>query len=161
MDTTLPRSLFVEALERAGLDPEALHTDYSDRAMHGATCPALYLDSHAEGYAFMAALGAALLAGYEAGVAEAQALVEVAQTTRTDSMGLGIVIYWPGLQLEALEGVEALFAAAFPEAALEEHLGEESNAAHLVDTHGWLPPMEGSSPSDVEAQHRIAHEQTG
>jgi hypothetical protein len=151
MDTTLPRSLFDQAMETAGLDPTALHTDYSGRAMYGATCPALYLDSPAEAYAFMATLGVASQAGvdqvYDDGVAEAEAVVAVAKATRQDSMGLGIVIYWPGLHLDDWEGVEDHLAA----------IG--SDAAHLVDVHGWMPPAQGSSPSDVAAQHRIAHEQ--
>lgn len=35
---------------------------------------------------------------------------------------------------------------------------DAADVDHLVDDHGWLRPLEGSSPSDVRAQHTLAHE---
>lgn len=41
--------------------------------------------------------------------------------------------------------------------ATREHLAA-ADVAHLVGGHGWLAPLPGSSPSDVRAQHTLAHE---
>lgn len=85
------------AVDAAGLEDDVLHLDYSGRAMYGATCPAVYVDGFGDAAAFLAALTATV--AEESNYFEAQEVVELARTTRTDGMGRGIVAYWPDLRV--------------------------------------------------------------
>lgn len=91
------RTQLEAAVDAAGLKDDVLHLDYSGRAMYGATCPAVYVDSFGDAAAFLAALAAN--AAEENNYWVAQEVVELARTTRTDGMGRGIVAYWPELRV--------------------------------------------------------------
>jgi hypothetical protein len=91
-----------EQLDRAAVNAclevdegAVIHTDYSGRGMYGATCPALYATSQADVYAFMAALAGVIA---EDG-GDADDAVALARLTRTDQMGMGIVAYWPTVEV--------------------------------------------------------------
>lgn len=73
----------------AGIDPdEGVRTDYSGRGMYGKVCVSFDLERAAD----LMSLGAAILT--EGGP---DLLDEFRDRARTDSMGLGIVAYFPGI----------------------------------------------------------------
>jgi hypothetical protein len=100
MSMDLSRETFENILEEAELDPsEVIREGYSGRAMYGATCPALSLDSDGQLARFMVAAGR-VQADIENGAdGEEFNAIKLADMVRTDSMGYGIVAYFPGLTL--------------------------------------------------------------
>jgi hypothetical protein len=78
----------IEILEDAELSPES----YSGRAMYGARCVSV------SGALVEAAVGAAavLVAGDDA-----EDVAHLMSTTKSDSLGLGIVLYWPSMRWPA------------------------------------------------------------
>ncbi len=86
----MPRELSIEAVETittaAGLDLEAVQGDYSGRMMFGATCISWDLDNAAEMLRLSIAISTAL--GDEG--------LQMVDAARTDSMGLGLIVYFPG-----------------------------------------------------------------
>lgn len=74
-----------------------LDTTYSGRCMHGARCVALITDRDDERTTFE--LGMRLAVDLAVGAGELE-LVELLADKRScvDSMGLGSVIYWPGVE---------------------------------------------------------------
>lgn len=88
-------SITYEALEQT-LDYAALHNtpaprSYSGRGMEGDECAAVVVGDEAEFALFFVALPTII------GEDQAQ---YVAKHTRTDGMGRGIVVYWPGIEIE-------------------------------------------------------------
>lgn len=81
---------FITTLESAGYAPRP----YSGRFMYGAQCVAVDTDESGEplSYTDLLAMGANLALGCGDGV------LDVFANTRLDSMGLGIVVYWPWLE---------------------------------------------------------------
>ncbi|UOW93060.1 hypothetical protein SEA_CAIB_76 [Gordonia phage CaiB] len=79
-------------------DPEEdVRTDYIGRGMYGRTCIA-YEGSNAT--AFLAAVVGAAIGRENGDVTIWDLVEELGQLTeRSDSMGLGRITYWPGLQL--------------------------------------------------------------
>lgn len=76
----------------AGLDPdESIRTDYSGRGMYGKQCVAFDLEAIAD----LFSLGGAVQA--ECG---ADVMADFAGRCRTDSMGMGMVAYFPGITCE-------------------------------------------------------------
>jgi hypothetical protein len=77
-------------LEDAGLEPAS----YSGRGMHGRHCVSIKGTSdECEVIADMVAQ--AVISG-----ADVLDLCDVIRSTRTDSLGMGVVMYWPGLKLD-------------------------------------------------------------
>jgi hypothetical protein len=98
----IPRRQFDQAAEDAGLDPmEDVVYDYSGRVMYGASCPALWVAGHAEAHRFVVALTVIATQQSDGPGLSPDDLMDWAASTRTDQMGQGIVVYWPGLELTA------------------------------------------------------------
>lgn len=74
------------------LDLEA-RTDYSGRGMYGDTCIGFDVDSLAE----LVRIGA--VAQQLFGDDNPELVHALARGARTDSMGLGSIVYWPGISL--------------------------------------------------------------
>lgn len=74
--------------------------DYFGRAMYGVTCAAVCLDSQADAFRLFAQLG--ILAGNGSDTDDEDDLAHLLEnligSARTDSMGHGIVVYFPGWQ---------------------------------------------------------------
>jgi hypothetical protein len=86
---TIDRTTIVNALSAAGLDDDALYTDYSGRAMYGDTCLGIVHDGLGELLTIVVELDRA---GLELGwLANA----------RQDSMGHSDITYFPGVTVEA------------------------------------------------------------
>ena len=75
-----------EALDEAGFD----HCEYSGRGMYGKQCVGVKLEGHTDAYEMFA-----LIAGENPEFG-----AELARSARTDDMGLGIIVYWPGARIE-------------------------------------------------------------
>lgn len=120
-DKTIARDWIVTALENMGQSGEdSLRGGYSGRGMYGATCPAVVLDSSAQVAMFAVELTRqAMYAGLEdvptaeggmtpsSAVHKASDLCEdmvdvvtnLFDNAREDSMGRGVVVYFPGWTL--------------------------------------------------------------
>lgn len=93
---------FLELLDVAEIDTDAFREKgYSGRGMYGRSCPGVDLDNFSGLVLLMVAAGR---------MAEARDLdddqtgerfdaEEFARTVCTDSMGMGIIVYWPSLTL--------------------------------------------------------------
>jgi hypothetical protein len=71
--------------------------DYSGRGMYGERCPSFNADTESEAFSAFVRLAEdnPEMAAY------------LAKTARTDSMGRGMVIYWPSITYPKTEGAEA------------------------------------------------------
>lgn len=120
-DKTIARDWMTTALENMGQDGEdSLREGYSGRGMYGAECPAVVLDSSAQVAMFAVELSRqAMYAGLEEvptadgdmtparAVHAASDLCEntidvvtnLFDNAREDSMGRGVVVYFPGWTL--------------------------------------------------------------
>lgn len=80
------------ALDAADIDPEdaSIRTDYSGRGMFGRTSAAVTLPSPTALTPFLTALCLEMAGNGRADTARA-----LAAQTNTDSMGRGIIAYWP------------------------------------------------------------------
>lgn len=87
--------MLAESLEEA-TGGTATITRYSGRAMYGTQCLAIDTD-----YAVSTVMGVIydLMADATEASAELARLLAVREDVRTDSMGLGAVVYWPGISL--------------------------------------------------------------
>lgn len=81
----------MEIAVEAGIPEEAVRTDYSGRYMYGATCVGFDLSGASE----MLSLGAALR-----NECDVETLEQFESAATTDSMGMGIVVYFPGIEVE-------------------------------------------------------------
>jgi len=77
-----------EIADDAGIDEDNVRTDYSGRGMYGRTCVGFDLDSKGD----LLNLGASLQAN--------GLLDEFYSSASFDSMGLGIIVYFPGIKCE-------------------------------------------------------------
>ena len=78
-------SILEDLAQEVGLYPEAVRTEYSGRGMYGKRCVGIVLDDVTQ----MLTIGAGLQ----------EALGEI-PNARTDSMGRGMILYFPDLQVE-------------------------------------------------------------
>jgi hypothetical protein len=82
---TVSREALEDACYDADLDPDsAIRADYSGRAMYGATCLGLVHDGQGELIKFVIAL-----------VQYDEDAADWLSSTRSDSMGLSQITYWP------------------------------------------------------------------
>jgi hypothetical protein len=88
-----------DAKDIADMIEAELYTDYSGRAMYGETCIGFVFDRYAETSELDLAFAAADVLGLE----EAR---DAFTRSRSDSMGLDSIVYFPGLQLEKDEDDE-------------------------------------------------------
>ncbi len=97
-----------EIIELAEIEREnegaVLDVAYSGRAMWGGTCPAIRIDSQADLNRFFVAAGIREAQFQEATEHYNAPLVafdamELARHVRVDSMGFGLIAYWPDLKL--------------------------------------------------------------
>lgn len=94
--------LTAEDIERMADQTDLGYHPYSGRGMFGRECPSVYAQSFQELSQLIAECDS---------VEQAAWLLEYA---RTDSMGRGIVIYWPSIRLERDEGAEQRSPHALP-----------------------------------------------
>lgn len=85
-----------EVAEIVGLDEDDVRTGYSGRGMYGKTCVGFDLD----GSSALLALGAALAAVFP------NEYEDFIHRARTDGMGRGIIVYFPGIETDAVESDE-------------------------------------------------------
>lgn len=83
----LEAETIAQAIEDVGFEPV---TDYSGRFMYGKECPGFESDSMGEVFDLFVALA-------EADPKLAHAMAKAA---RTDSMGRGMIVYWPDATYE-------------------------------------------------------------
>lgn len=84
---------FQKLLEDAGLTPRS----YSGRGMYGKQC--LGVDSNGSGMEVIATL-ISLLAENEVTQSDLRELADILEDSKTDSMGRGIIMYWPNIPFE-------------------------------------------------------------
>jgi hypothetical protein len=102
---TLKLSTVEEALDIASIwEDYDIRKDYSGRGMYGKTCFGITFRRGGDSYRFMAAVTAALIAGSEideeTGEDGQDVALELADAATADSMGLGMILYFPGWKLE-------------------------------------------------------------
>lgn len=95
------RTYPLDAITKAADDFEAVRSDgYSGRGMYGNTCAAVTFDSMREAFRFFALLGSFATSDDDAAMdpnhPATQRLFALLSTVQTDSMGIGIVAYFPG-----------------------------------------------------------------
>jgi hypothetical protein len=93
----ISRDFVEDTLNYAGVYPEnsrSIRGDYSGRGMNGRQCFALVVSEN-EVIKFMVAVGAQ----------DEDLGFELADKTRSDQLGLNIVYYWPGVELDDEESV--------------------------------------------------------
>lgn len=78
------------------VDADNFRPNYSGRAMYGQTCIGFVLNSRME----VMQLGAAMALGFGSDV---PFIINLLTEVRTDDMGLGIIVYFPNVQLEEEE----------------------------------------------------------
>lgn len=90
----LPREILDSALDATGIDvlDYAIRTHYRGRGMFGDACAAVELEEQQQALQLLVALGA------EFACDTVQAL-ELARNARTDSLGTGVVLYFPEVEL--------------------------------------------------------------
>lgn len=86
----------LELVYALDLDQDAIYPEYSGRGMYGRTCVGIVLDRYTD--TNQALLGVALADTF--GTDDAW---DIARAMRTDSMGLGTIVYFPGWELEDAE----------------------------------------------------------
>lgn len=67
--------------------------DYSGRGMYGDRCPSFDVEDEAEAFSVFVRLA----------VEDEEMAAYLARTARTDSMGRGMVVYWPSITYEKTE----------------------------------------------------------
>jgi hypothetical protein len=92
------------ALQEADLDITVRH-NYSGRGMYGTTCLGFDVDRGTTAFEFGIRLGQLL--GDNPEIADDELLDEMADNNAIDSMGLGSIIYFPSVRVEAEEDEEA------------------------------------------------------
>lgn len=101
MEQKIDREIIEEILETAGLfDDEAnIRESYSGRGMYGSACFGIVFESESAVFRFMAAAGRTE-ADREHDERPGFDSISFARSARTDSMGHGVIAYWPGWNLE-------------------------------------------------------------
>lgn len=99
---TIKYSALADACYAAGLEPEEIiRTDYSSRWMFGETCFGLDVGDLSQALTVLVLL--AMHAADDAdpyNSANVYQLPELASVGRWDNMGLGLIVYFPGWQVE-------------------------------------------------------------
>jgi hypothetical protein len=96
---TFPLALITEALDGM-VDDDSVRTDgYSGKGMYGNTCAGITFDSVSQSFRFFTELGRIAVA-YEADddealEAAAGAVLDLVDAAATDSMGRGVIVYFP------------------------------------------------------------------
>ena len=88
---TIKRSDIVDILDMVNIPEDAIREAYSGRGMYGKTCFGLDVDNHQAAYRFFAAAGQML---------DEDVAVDLAESANWDSMGLGIIVYFPRITLK-------------------------------------------------------------
>jgi len=100
--TYLKRSLINMALANANLvdgeDGVNVRSDYSGRGMYGGTCFGVDFDRESDSYKFLVSL--ALVMAEDDEEWGDQHAMDLAEQAVTDSMGRGMIVYFPGVKLE-------------------------------------------------------------
>jgi hypothetical protein len=99
--TAIPRRIIEDALLELRDNEDGINLDYSGRGMFGKTCFAISFDNAAELYRFGFILGRAAMEAEEdyspTLTSNLEALID---RTKIDSLGTGIVAYFPGFTLD-------------------------------------------------------------
>lgn len=92
----IARTDIAAAAENIDLSPDeySIREAYEGRGMYGRTCAAVDLPSAGKVTELLVALAMQMT---EEG--QSEDVLELARKTRTDSMGLGVVAYWPGVEI--------------------------------------------------------------
>jgi hypothetical protein len=99
--TVIPRRIIEDALLELRDNEDGINLDYSGRGMFGKTCFAISFDNVAELYRFGFILGrAAMEAGEYYSPTLMSNLEALIDRTKIDSLGTGIVAYFPGFMLD-------------------------------------------------------------
>lgn len=91
MSTNLNRDVIIGALYDAGLDEDNLYEGYSGRGMYGRCCFGITDDNTRGPVKFLIALARNL---------RAELADSLADAWTQDNLGLGVVVYFPGYELE-------------------------------------------------------------
>lgn len=91
----MAKHLLQQLAEDAGLSTR----DYSGRCMYGASCLGVEGD---DTVSIFAALFQAV-ADNEPMFEEIQEIADALKNTRSDSMGLGVILYWPSVKFDGKE----------------------------------------------------------
>jgi hypothetical protein len=96
---TFPLSLIMEALDGLVDEDDVRETGYSGRGMYGNTCAGITFDSVTQSFRFFTELGRIAVA-YESDDDEALeqaagAVLDLVDAAATDSMGRGVIVYFP------------------------------------------------------------------
>jgi hypothetical protein len=92
-----------QVCDTLNLDGDNIRTDYSGRGMAGDTCLGIVVDDYTNATQVGAALMMLVLAEKQAAdddfdiLYDGDDLLEVLGRTRTDSMGLDQIVYWPNI----------------------------------------------------------------
>lgn len=98
MKITLPVELLDDVAYSADLEPDDVRTEYSGRAMYGASCVGV-VGSPGSGMRFaFELLDKIRETNSEENGLDLDELKDVLSDVRTDSMGLDMITYWPKLQ---------------------------------------------------------------
>lgn len=95
-DNTICALLINDALDRAGVETDDIRNDYSGRGMYGDSCASITFNNYPEIAVFTFHL--ALVAeeqDTEDGTDWADRAASFVRCMRTDTMGLGVVAYFP------------------------------------------------------------------
>jgi hypothetical protein len=76
----------------AGLDQDAIHSNYSGRGMYGAECIGFVIDGSIGSAAMRLGIALNIVLGEE----KATDLVD---RVKSDNMGLGTILYFPGVKI--------------------------------------------------------------
>jgi hypothetical protein len=96
---TFPLSLIMEALDGLVDDGDVRTDGYSGKGMYGNTCAGITFDSVTQSFRFFTELGRIAVA-YESDDDEALeqaagAVLDLVDAATTDSMGRGVIVYFP------------------------------------------------------------------
>jgi hypothetical protein len=108
MTRTLPLGPIEDACYQADLDPdEAIRTNYSGRYMYGRNCFGLVVDSLSQAVRVLLELA---FDSADCGTSDSldrDVIEELGQSMATDNMGLSMIVYFPGFNLEGADDEEA------------------------------------------------------
>lgn len=99
------REVIEYAMDNAGMSTERLRPNYSGRAMYGAECFGIIVESLSDAFAFFAQLGIIAAQNEENTAIEdtdyfdTGAVELLAARASSDSMGIDTIVYFPGWAL--------------------------------------------------------------
>lgn len=92
---TIEAQHIIDALAKQGSDTEFKVRDYSGRGMYGRNCIGIDVDTTGD----VMKIAALLIDG---GFSTDE-IIELGEGMTTDSMGRGMIVYWPGIKLTTEE----------------------------------------------------------